>query len=302
MTSIQVLFEVPDDILQKLADGTYERVGGVIRTMDDKKVVAWLNEAGETLKDSTPGQGLPDILAGQQLLMGLQVANLAVSVVGFVVVYRKLQQVERLLQGIDQKMDRVVQGQEWLDNKQLIAQLAPLMAATRTLQGVHRLQDRENARLKLLDADSRLGEADEYFRNVLGLMLANELEARRPEEFAACYRAWLMANQGRVNAMAALEEMPEALDRLSTFKTLHGDFGKRYQDVRKDHMRALQAGGRGGHADVVLGQLTQQMVGAHEIVRGQLIQLEFLASKRLPLPTTEHDGSAPAYSVCVISP
>jgi hypothetical protein len=43
---IRVEFEVPDDIKAGLGNGTFERVGGVIRFTESKQVVAWLREGG----------------------------------------------------------------------------------------------------------------------------------------------------------------------------------------------------------------------------------------------------------------
>lgn len=300
MASINVLFDVPEDILQKLGDGTFERVGGVIRKADDKQVVAWLTEAGEVAKESAPG--IPPIPGAEQLLMGLQVANLAVSVVGFVVVYRKLQQVQQMLQGIDAKLDVLKEGQDWLDKKQLISHLAPMMAATKTLEGVRHLQDRVQAERKLHSADDQLGIADEYFRHVLGQMLAQEFEARRPDEFAACYRAWLMANQGRINAMVALGEMPLAIKRVHDFKAAHGEIGKQYVAARNDPLRRLLSGATRQQADHVHGQLGLQMAGAHEIVKGQALQLEYLEHSGLALPDLESrpQATAKGYAVCVV--
>ncbi len=47
MPAIEVLFEVPPAIARGLANGTLERVGGVIRETGSKQVVAWLREGGQ---------------------------------------------------------------------------------------------------------------------------------------------------------------------------------------------------------------------------------------------------------------
>jgi hypothetical protein len=44
METLTTTFVIPDWIGSGLASGTYERVGGVIRQVGNKQVVAWLRE------------------------------------------------------------------------------------------------------------------------------------------------------------------------------------------------------------------------------------------------------------------
>ena len=53
MATIRVEFEVPDDIAKGLSNGTFERVGGVIRHADSKQVFAWLREGGNMSRNSS---------------------------------------------------------------------------------------------------------------------------------------------------------------------------------------------------------------------------------------------------------
>jgi hypothetical protein len=217
------------------------------------------------------------------MLMGLQVANLAVSVAGFAMIYHKLQQVERQLQGIDQKLVEVGEAQNWLDKKQLIGQLAPLVAALNALEGVHRLEDPSLVRDKLRSADDRLDVASVYFRQILGQMLAEKLEYERPDEFAACYRAWLMASQGRIQTMAQLDEIREAHARAEAFKLQHQQFGREFLEIRKNPLRKLTCDRAKGHADEILFQLGQQCAGAHDIIKGKAVQLQYMKDNALRL-------------------
>ncbi|WP_299315549.1 hypothetical protein, partial [uncultured Halomonas sp.] len=155
MTNVSVIFEVPAEIAKGLADGTLERIGGVVRRVGDKKIVVWLTEAGE---DLAKGNKIPSILTSPQVLMGMQVANLAVNVAGFAIIYHKLQQVERQLNGIDSKLVILAGDQQWLDKKQLISHLSPIVVAMNTLESIHHISDKSIAKDKLIAADSRLGE------------------------------------------------------------------------------------------------------------------------------------------------
>lgn len=64
MSSIEVLLEVPPKIEEGLANGTLERVGGVIRKTGSKQVVAWLREGGQISSNSQLTQGLMGGLLG----------------------------------------------------------------------------------------------------------------------------------------------------------------------------------------------------------------------------------------------
>jgi hypothetical protein len=280
MTNISVVFELSAEIAKGLADGTLERVGGVIRTVGDKKIVVWLTEAGEA---ASQGSGIPSILTSPQMLMGMQVANLAVSVAGFALIYNKLQQVERQLQGIDQKLVALTEAQDWLDKKHLIGHLAPICGALGTLSGIHLIQDKSVAEAKLISADNKLDDANIFFRSILGEMLAKKMEQERPEEFAACYRAWLMASQGRIQTMAVLGEIQAAHDRAEKFKIEHQSFGREFIAVRRDPLRKLSSERASSNAEPLLVELGQQCAGAHEILKGRALQLEYMASNGLCL-------------------
>ena len=280
MTNINVIFDIPAEILKGLADGTLERVGGVIRKVGDKKIVVWLTEAGEALSSES---GIPSILTSPQMLMGMQVANIAVNIAGFALIYHKLQQVERQLHGIDQKLVSLASDQQWLDQKQLISQLAPVVSSLNILEGIHRINDKTIVRDQLVTADGKFGEASVYFRQLVGRMLADKLEQERPAEFAACYRAWLMASQGRIETMATLGEIPEAFARADTFKLEHQAFGREFLTVRRDPLRKLTNNRAQSHAESLLKQLGQQCAGAHEIIKGKALQLEYMRDNGLRL-------------------
>ena len=63
MPSIEVLLEIPPAIAQGLANGTLERVGGVIREVGNKQVVAWLREGGQLVNNTNIVNGLMGNLA-----------------------------------------------------------------------------------------------------------------------------------------------------------------------------------------------------------------------------------------------
>jgi len=295
MTNINVVFELSEEIAKGLADGTLERVGGVIRHVGNKKIVVWLTEAGAEASEKS---GLPSILSSPQMLMGLQVANLAVNVAGFALIYRKLQQVQRQIEGVDQKLQALSEAHAWLEKKHLIEHLAPMCSALEALSSIHYIQDQETSKSKLLDADSKLENASIYFRNVLREMLVNKLEQERPEEFAVCYRAWVMASQGRIQTMAELGEIPLAQHLAQELKAQHQVFGRDFLKVRRDPLRKLTSERVHADSEAILKEIGQQSAGAHEIIKGRVLQLDYMVENRLTLndfPAIS-DGSRGAYA------
>jgi len=78
MVAEQVILEIPEAILKGLQNGTYERVGGVVREVASKRVVAWLRETGGlTLANSI---GIPispvDIIDGILINIQLRLIHL----------------------------------------------------------------------------------------------------------------------------------------------------------------------------------------------------------------------------------
>lgn len=294
MTSISVIFEIPADIAEGLANGTLERVGGVIRKAENKQVKAWLTEAGEVIREENSSVP-PSILNSSQMLMGLQVANLAVNVAGFALIYHKLQRVEHQLANMDQKLDRITVNQEFLDHKHLISKLSPVIASLRTLASIHHISDRSIIQGKLITADDKFGDATVYFKEVLGHMLANKLEQERPEEFMACYRAWVMASQGHVQTMLELDENREALARAETLKIEHQNFGREFIEIRRNPLRKLINEHSHPQAEALLKTLGQQSAGVHELVKGRVLQLEHMVEAGLRLSDLPHmSGSGQA--------
>ena len=58
MLPLEVVFEVPPEIVRGLATGTLERVGGVIREQGSKQVVMWLREGAQIANNSNLAGGV----------------------------------------------------------------------------------------------------------------------------------------------------------------------------------------------------------------------------------------------------
>lgn len=79
MPTIEVLFEIPVAIVNGLATGSLERVGGVIRESGSKEVVMWLREGGQISQNPGMVQGLMASILGSS---GMSSATMGVVLTG----------------------------------------------------------------------------------------------------------------------------------------------------------------------------------------------------------------------------
>jgi hypothetical protein len=100
MIPIQVSFLLADWVAKGLQDGTFERVGGVIRDVASKKIVTWLRDTNSVappnpsflppvIQDFDPITGLLNLIASG--------ANAAISAKGFSDVNQRLDGIENQL-------------------------------------------------------------------------------------------------------------------------------------------------------------------------------------------------------------
>jgi tetratricopeptide (TPR) repeat protein len=96
---VTVTFMLADWIAKGLKDGTFERVGGVIREVGSKKVVTWLREVSPTLIQSST------ILS--QFGSAASILNLGVSVIGFALVINRLEEIEQRLKLVEKDLKQL---------------------------------------------------------------------------------------------------------------------------------------------------------------------------------------------------
>ncbi|MBZ0302529.1 MAG: hypothetical protein K8J31_22480 [Anaerolineae bacterium] len=104
MSSLEVVFNVPDQIALGLETGTLQRIGGVIVERTSKQVVAWLRD-GTAYRSAKSGDALSSSLAGilsagghqtnlgailTAFTAGGQVLNLAIAAVSFQAMMQRL--------------------------------------------------------------------------------------------------------------------------------------------------------------------------------------------------------------------
>jgi len=158
MPSVDVTFDLPAKIITGLSDGTFVRNGGVIQ---DKlgRVVMWLREAPGLDVKPIPE---PTSLASQSLsfIGATSALTLGVSILGFAVIHNKikalegrLQEVQKVLEIIDQKID--------------LSFYANFRAALDLARNSFSMSDKENRHNSALQAINRFLEAEHVYTDLL---------------------------------------------------------------------------------------------------------------------------------------
>lgn len=159
--------EIAGKIIAGLNAKILERVGGVIRRVDNKQVVAWLRTMSEGQPiDATVLSNLGPLL---QLNVATSVLNLAISAIGFAVVIKRLDAIEgqlatisTILAGINRKLD--------------LSFYANFRAALELARTAFGMREETNRRISATQAINRFLEAEQHY---LG-MLDNELQVGSP--------------------------------------------------------------------------------------------------------------------------
>lgn len=189
----------------------------------------WIGGGGAGVGVFCQSAQLMQLGVQQQMMMGLQVANLAVNMAGFALPYYKLDGIQKMLGSMDAKLDRLQQGQDWIDAKQLLSHLAPIQAALTPIREARLYGRRDLLEQQLVSSDGRFAEARSYFHQVIHKLLDRGQEFVLARELEVAYRAWVMAGHGQLQVMSSLGEQDVAHQRAAMLKSEHASFGKLLQ-------------------------------------------------------------------------
>jgi hypothetical protein len=161
MNTVEATLQVPAYIAQGISNGTYERVGGVVRKVGSKQVVAWLREAYET------GQpDLSNILSLSSVGSVSSILNLAVSTMGFIIVQKRLgvieqqlEQAQEILQTIDYKID--------------LSFYANFRAALDLAINAFTMNNSETRKMSAMQAINRFLEAEHHYTKLTDMEIGN---------------------------------------------------------------------------------------------------------------------------------
>lgn len=217
MEKLGVVFGVPDQVASGLNDGTYERVGGVIRDSHTKNVVAWLREVSpgsEVAMITQVGSAFNPVgsllntvgSVASVLNLGCSMLNLAVSVTGFETVIKHLNHIEKKLDEIKKEFDK--------HHKELVGLIdlgfyANFNAALNLANSAFTMNNIENRRACAMQAINRFLEAEEHYTAYVDKQL--ERKSRAAEEYLLSLS---LAYIAEARCYLELEELPTARRRL----------------------------------------------------------------------------------------
>jgi len=170
--NLDVTFDVPKHIALGLLSGKYERVGGVVREMGTKQVVAWLREGynasnqvlSTVLSPSTLSATVNTALSFADPV--LSVLNLAVSTMGFLIIKnrlgvleKQLEQAQGVLQTIDYKID--------------LSFYANFRAALDLACNTFTMTNSETRKMSAMQAINRFLEAEHHYTTLADIEIGN---------------------------------------------------------------------------------------------------------------------------------
>lgn len=147
MSTIKLSFLLAEHLAKGLADGTYARVGGVIRDVATKQPVAWLREAFDVSRPMLPSL-LDPSTAG--------ILNLAISTMGFAVVMKRLSAIEEQLRETEEILLAI-------NNKIDMSFYANLQAALDLATNAFTMANIETRRVSATQAINRFLEAEYHY-------------------------------------------------------------------------------------------------------------------------------------------
>ncbi|MEH1855658.1 MAG: hypothetical protein V7L11_29250 [Nostoc sp.] len=200
---VTATFMLADWIIKGIADGTLERVGGVIREVGSKHIVTWLRE-----QVSSTGNQLGELGRSMQLTQGIlqvnsavSILNLGVSVIGFAVILQRLKELEQRLQKAQKLLNHI-------NRKIDLSFYANFCAAIELANNAFTMTKIENRRSSALQAINRFLEAQHIYTEY------TDIEIEQKSQIADEYLLTLsLAYLAEARFYLELEEHDTALRR-----------------------------------------------------------------------------------------
>ena len=231
-------FEIPDDCLARYAAGELKRVGVNLVRRDNGQIVRHLQEAGR-LSSQLAGGFNPIVQAGQlasslaanvqleqvkKMLGALQImtsANLAVSaiglgvsVAGFIVVGRRLEQLRSSLERVEGRLATIDEAVARLDFRQRARERADVFSLLERGDEAWKRTDSEKV---WMEVEQRLHSEASFYKTILEMYLEpngtpNVRRAVRWEDMVAAHETLSQLVAARTKCLVLLNELEAALD------------------------------------------------------------------------------------------
>ncbi len=150
--------ELAPTIAAGLHSGAYELVGGVVRDVKSKQVIAWLRQVGDNAPAALSANLGP--LAFQTLIASTSLLTLGVAVVGFALMMKRLDTIKKELDTIKQSLERI-------ERKVDLTVASTLGTALDLARRAFEMHDPGNRREHAHQAIEKFSDAEHYYRGLL---------------------------------------------------------------------------------------------------------------------------------------
>lgn len=282
---IQVVFEVPREIREGLDSKAMIRRGGVIQwaTGEAKgQVVSWLREVGGL----DVGGRAPTALAAAQFqdlrmavgaVAGGQALTLGFSILSFVVLNRKLNELGARLDGIVSELVRLKEEVAWLDRRQDVALAARLHAALD--QG--KWASESGRRDALVGVRADLVEVERHYAGLMEAMLDSRRAHAHAPLFATYQGHLALAGVARLRCEVFLDGVAAALPSLGSTEERLSRLDDAFRAPMKDVMAHPELIRLSGAQKQALRVASQEMRETAHRVSGHGTELCFCAERSL---------------------
>lgn len=212
-TAITATFHVPTEFTEGLANGTLERIGGVIREASNKKVVAWLREI--------PDSNLRPVLVKHllQINTATSALTLGTTVAGFAVINQRLNDIDWRLRDMQKTLNKI-------DQKIDLQAYAKFRGALDLAKKAFAMSDEQNRRDVAIQVLKSFSESEYTYVRYLSEALQNE--ERAIHEYLTIL-ALIYLTETR--CYLELEEYTMALERLQEGCSKLRKFTKAYIEI-----------------------------------------------------------------------
>jgi hypothetical protein len=222
-------FSIPTEFASGIADGSLMRIGSLLKDSATGKIVAHVQETGiaqqlfsgitsspfsplNALSFASSGYAnvqlsqLKTMMEGLQVLqyvnLGVSIAGIGVSVIGFAIMDKKLKSIEEHIVNLNQKLDQ--HFQDWLE-RDLRKHCSQIYILFEKADIAHTLT---NSSDKWLSVESQLADKSGFFREEIAHLLGQD--KFNVDLFIPLVRSLALCNAARIECLLLANELPAA--------------------------------------------------------------------------------------------
>jgi hypothetical protein len=174
MNQVNVSAELPQPIAEGLKSGMYDRIGGAIRDVATREIVAWLREAFDS---SEPV--VSELLSLSAAPANANALNLALTTMQFAVVMKRLDAIQKQLKQLQEVL-------ETIDYKIDLSFYANFRAALDLAMNTFTMSNTESRRVSAMQAINRFLEAEHHYTELGDLEIANQSQVADDYLYTVC--------------------------------------------------------------------------------------------------------------------